>query len=592
MIKELFQPARVGFRLGASWLFAVFVCMLTSRDEFAFLTFVKFMNPIVFWGAFAAAALGFTLLAARFPKSATDSRALTACVFGVMFLAVFRVRDPYFALGVLLTLAIFGYYIFEKLKPETIRLSGMGVKAILLAAALIYFIYVGGLTTMRYLNHQAPAFDFGIFTQMFYSMKETLLPNTTVERDMFLSHFAVHISPIYYLLLPFYALFPSPVTLQLAQAAVVVSGIFPLYLLCRHYGLSNKITAAVGVAYCMFPALMGGCFYDIHENMFLTPLLLWLFYFYEKKRFAGVYIFAVLTLMVKEDAMIYVASFALFILLSRREWKHGSILLGMALAYFICAVALLNTFGRGAMTGRFENYMTDQRLGLIGVILTILKNPAYLLYEIFNSEKLLFLLIMLAPLGFLPFFNKKPSRLILLLPVLVISLMSDYPYQHSIRFQYVFGVIAFIFYLTVMNLAAIAPRTRRRLACFAAAGCVLMSVSQMSTYLNILETYITHREENLAINDLLDTVPRDASVEASSCFVPYLSQRKEIYRMKSHNKAEYVVIDLRPAHLDKDTATYLQEFLEDGYVIITEEENLLMILRQPDEGALCRTKIQ
>lgn len=41
---------------------------------------------------------------------------------------------------------------------------------------------------------------------------------TTCERDRVLSHFAVHVSPIYYLFLPFYALFPSPVTLEVLQA--------------------------------------------------------------------------------------------------------------------------------------------------------------------------------------------------------------------------------------------------------------------------------------------------------------------------------------------------------------------------------------
>lgn len=580
VIKEMFRPVKLAFRLGAAWLFSICVCMLSSSSGFEVLNFVKEMNPFLFWGTLAAAFIVLSLLDGFFPKTPVDHAALSACVLGVMILALFRISDPYFAFGVLMVLAVFGYYMLDHLKFESVKLSSTGVKGLLMTAALVYFLFVGGLTAMRYLNHQTPAFDFGIFAQMFYNMKETLLPNTTVERDMFLSHFAVHISPIYYLLLPIYWLFPNPVVLQIAQAAIVVSGVIPLYLLCRHYGLSGKITVCTGVAYCAFPALMGGCFYDIHENMFLTPLLLWLFYFYEKRRFPGVYIFAVLTLMVKEDAMIYIAAFALFVMLSRRDWKHGFILLGMAAVYFISAVAILNSLGQGAMTNRFENYMTDQRLGLIGVILTIFKDPAYLLSEIFNSEKLVFLLIMLVPLGFLPLLNKKPSQMLLLIPFLVISLMSDYPYQHSIHFQYVFGVIAFFFYLTVMNLAALAPQARRRLACFAAAGCVLMSASQMTTYFNIMETYISHQEENRTIDEFLKTIPQDASVEASSCFVPALSQRKEIYRLKSRNTAKYVVIDLRPGYFDKDTQKHYNEFLENGYKKIVEEEHLLVILKK------------
>lgn len=47
---------------------------------------------------------------------------------------------------------------------------------------------------------------------------------TTCERDRVLSHFAVHVSPIYYLFLPFYALFPLPVTLEVLQALLLASG--------------------------------------------------------------------------------------------------------------------------------------------------------------------------------------------------------------------------------------------------------------------------------------------------------------------------------------------------------------------------------
>ena len=114
-------------------------------------------------------------------------------------------------------------------------------------------------------------------------MKKTGLPLVTCERDVLLSHFAVHISPIYYLLLPFYALFPSPLTLQIGQAVIVASGVIPTLLLCKHYCLSGKSTCALVLIYVLHPALSGGCFFDIHENCFLTPLLLWMFYFFERK---------------------------------------------------------------------------------------------------------------------------------------------------------------------------------------------------------------------------------------------------------------------------------------------------------------------
>jgi hypothetical protein len=73
----------------------------------------------------------------------------------------------------------------------------------------IFFLLLSAWTVARVYSFSTPTYDFGIFAQMFHSMRTTGLPITTVERDGALSHFAVHVSPIYYLLLPFYAIFPT-----------------------------------------------------------------------------------------------------------------------------------------------------------------------------------------------------------------------------------------------------------------------------------------------------------------------------------------------------------------------------------------------
>ena len=68
-------------------------------------------------------------------------------------------------------------------------------------------------------------------------------------------------------------------------------------------------------------------------------------------------------------------------------------------------------------------------------------------YRVFVQEKAAYILIMLVPVAFLPLLNRDLSQMVLLLPFLVMNLMSDYPYQHSILFQYHFGTLAFFYYL-------------------------------------------------------------------------------------------------------------------------------------------------
>lgn len=77
----------------------------------------------------------------------------------------------------------------------------------------MYTCFVSFCMVTRYLSYGSPNFDMGLFSQMFYYMKTTGTMNTTSERDYLLSHMCVHISPVFYLILPVYMLFSSPVTL-------------------------------------------------------------------------------------------------------------------------------------------------------------------------------------------------------------------------------------------------------------------------------------------------------------------------------------------------------------------------------------------
>ena len=101
------------------------------------------------------------------------------------------------------------------------------------------------------------------------------------------------------------------------------------------------------------------------------------------------------------------------------------------MAYFVCAIFLLDAFGTGAMTWRYAN-LSDS--GLTGVICAVFTDPMRVMAECLTAEKLVFLLQMMLPLLFLPLMTKRPARLILLIPLILVNLMTNYPYQYSVRF--------------------------------------------------------------------------------------------------------------------------------------------------------------
>lgn len=469
--------------------------------------------------------------------------------------------------------------LFNRVNPGRKAVAVLGV-----SAALISCVVISVITCLRYQTFSSPNYDFGLFVNMFHNMRESGLPMITSERDRLLSHFAVHISPIYYLLLPFYCLFPSPVTLQIGQAVVLMLGIIPVLLLAKHYRLSGRATVAVSVLYAFYPALSTGCFYDIHENCFLPLFLLLTFWFFESRHYVFMYLSAICVFAVKEDAAVYVMIFALYLILSRRSLLHG-ILLGLfAGGWFALSGYLLNTYGLGMMVNRFDNLIYDRDMGLLGVIQTALVNPGYLLTQMFTTsggtwDKIVYFCQLFLPLGLLPFCTKKVSRWLLAAPVLM-NLITYYQYQYNLGFQYHFGIAAFLVYAMIQNLPELSQGWRRALLGAALASCLcLYALSVVPTLSGYLTRWNDGKETYRRMEEILDTVPEDASVNCSTFLLAHIADRSEIYEVAYHgNKpdVDYVVLDARYSGWQQVRRAYLEQ----GYEEVAHEPGLIAILKK------------
>ena len=110
-----------------------------------------------------------------------------------------------------------------------------------LSFVILYVVYLSIVVAYKVKTFDGSTFDIGIFSQMFHRMSTDLTAITTLERDRVLSHFAVHISPIFYLMLPFYKFLPHVETLEVLQIWVVFSAVIPLRLLLKRLNLSKPI---------------------------------------------------------------------------------------------------------------------------------------------------------------------------------------------------------------------------------------------------------------------------------------------------------------------------------------------------------------
>lgn len=462
--------------------------------------------------------------------------------------------------------------------------------------AVLFLLLVSIWTVARYKAFCTSTYDFGIFAQMFHSMRTGGTPLTTLERDGLLSHFQVHVSPSYYLLLPFYCLYPHPETLQVLQAAVLASVVIPMWKLARLHGRSAPECFLLCAIVLLFPPVSAGTGYDIHENCLLLPGLLWLLYAADKKLPWLLAISALLTLGIKEDAAVYVAVAGLYILLrglltqkaGRWDRLAGGALTAGAVVWFLAVTAYLATSGDGVMNYRYANFLYNGSNSLVTVIFAVIMCPMKAVYECADPVKLGYLSVSLLPLLGLPLLTRRYERYLLLIPYILVNLMSDYTYQHNIFFQYSFGSAAFLLYLTLVNASDWKKAVPRRLICLAAAAAcaIALCVQVVPTALYYPRRCQQNRQEYRLTEAALDKIPADTSVAATGFYTPYLSQRDVLYDVRYTTPAHllscrYVVLSLRAQ--DKEYQTYggfdsLVSLLErEGYQMVETLPNVLVI---------------
>ena len=445
-------------------------------------------------------------------------------------------------------------------------------------------------------------FDIGIFTQMFESMKRDLTPMTTVERDGLLSHFKVHVSPIFYLWLPFYALFDYGETLDVLQALTVFSGVIPLYLILKRMELPTGSRPLILFLFMMTPTLTYAGSYHAHENCFLVPLILWLIYANISEWRIRLVIVTILTLMVKEDAFLYVCVIALFFLLQERfktdKSKIGLIVLFeiiMPLLYFGIYAKYLSQGVDGSLWTVHYNMLGG---GAKEAINTILLNPTYIISGFFTQHKFKYLMPVMLSMMMLPIIQKRWENYVLIIPLLVINLLSDYRYQSELGFQYSYGSTTLLFFMAVLAIEDIYLNMKRKKTvrdydaslktiCIVLSA-IIMSVSLLYNltsqwYANI-SAYKYYKEEYDLVHDTLAQIPEDKKVLTHFSYSVDLRKVKELYDIDYHLSGAFdpsvdlVVIPRSTYENDGKGAAYAQNgYTESGLsnwkVLVLEKPN-------------------
>jgi uncharacterized membrane protein len=137
--------------------------------------------------------------------------------------------------------------------------------------ALATFAAYTTLSVAKYARLDPGSWDLGIYTQYVRQLADLHAPVVAIRGPGF-DLLGDHFQPIVALVAPFFRVFPTPVTLLVAQALLTAVSVVPVCRVARAL-LGTGVSRLIGVAYGFSWGLQQMIIFDFHEIAFAVPLL-------------------------------------------------------------------------------------------------------------------------------------------------------------------------------------------------------------------------------------------------------------------------------------------------------------------------------
>lgn len=454
-------------------------------------------------------------------------------------------------------------------------------RLMLVGMIVLYALVLFGGLTFKYF-HWGQGYDQIDYQQSIW--------NTTQGRFLEISHYrhtdhlwGMDFIPAILLIVPFYALFPSALTLNFFQAAFMALGAWPVYAIARERCAGSQL-AGLGWAavYLLYPSLWFVTMSAPWQPRTLAiPALLGAFYMLQRRRWWPFLSLLLLTLTTRTDVSLVVCAFGLLAAVWRVGWRWALVPLALGLAWFYLSTTyIVPSFYRadyqpqeGQIGQSYDEtwpgkspqlayyaHLGDSTGEIIGTIVT---RPVEVARLMFTPPKLKYLVLLLLPLALLPLLA--PDVALLAAPILAMNLLSTRIYQFTIREQYQALVIPGLVLAAIVGGARLwrwwqhrTPESTSRRAILALGGLVVYAVVINLLLKNPVVTTVRYREDPARIavmEELRAMVPPDASLAVTSFLAPRMMPREHIYYLPPGpmfpplERAEYLFIDTRASAL-------------------------------------------
>jgi len=440
------------------------------------------------------------------------------------------------------------------------RLPTVTPARIAIGGAVAYALVMGFIVVIRHLALQTHALDLGYYVQVVWSIAAGRGAYVTFPP---MHAWGDHLSPVLYLLVPLAWAAPGAIGLLVVQTLVLAAGALAVYgYAARRLGTAP---AAGGLAllFVVNPSLHGINIRDIHPQAFAITLIVVAALAFDAGRPVWCAVALALTLACREDAAVAVFGFGIWLAAAR-----GRLRLGAAVA--VVSVLLLAVDLKYVMPlFRGEPYPHLHRHAYLGsslaeILLNIVARPWRWVGVAFAGGKIVYLLVMLLPLGLLPLLA--PRTLAAVLPALAMNLLSIDPVLANFRSQYQAFVLPFLMLAAVDGYARIRQWRRAPAVLGLAFFASVLLTARTTNDLMVTRWRLDARQR--AAHALMQRIPGDAAVSANERLAPHLATRSQIFIYPTGTGVSEYVLDLEPVVLAHPATGYREIARADGWILL------------------------
>jgi len=277
---------------------------------------------------------------------------------------------------------------------------------ILAAAIILYIIVFSLLCLWKYYNFYYDLMDLAIFNQVFFNTAQGRFFASTIQQSNYLGD---HFSPVLFLLLPFYAVFKSPLTLLFLQTLLLGLSSWPVYLIAKNT-LGRLWALFFALAFLANPITANINLFEFELLPLAIFFLLWTIYFYKKNNFWAFIFFMLLSLTVREDVSLFAVMFSALALIEKKNIRWIFFPAVIAVTYFILSIEIISYFSP-ADSYKFLTYYSWLGGNFLGIVKNSFLKFHLVLLQLFSPGDLEMIFGFLLIFAFLPLFS--PRHLIL-----------------------------------------------------------------------------------------------------------------------------------------------------------------------------------